>query len=370
MKINLKVVIALLCFVLIGLGGVGYVFLVIQGQGSEPLSAPATEQPPIERIAKKNVDFARGTAAFAARNYTEAIKFFESALDQSKDPAERAQISYKMAQAYEEEGSSTSSIKAVLLYKAVAADERAGERLRAYAIQSIGNLLYKVNTPEIYAEVFSGDPYAGFLENGDYGLAKRKLFEYASTFRKLGISELRIAKWYTDEILKITRAGQAKERAAEIEEMKQRVREHLWNADRYLETIENDRDERWYAAEVLYRRAMVLGDLALSGDSSLGDPEAVFQRAIVRAMSTGVNEAPAKFVYASYLARAYGPGRASDIQKLLADFRIDGPFMHTGMVRSLKEERNNVSGYRTDVLMLARLDKNFAAFLRDIGWEL
>lgn len=318
------------------------------------------------QLLEKNNEFAYAEGLLKSNRYDEAASYFRLALEQAEGYKEEGQLKYMIATS---DGEGSNPINGIVLLKEVVANKNYTPMIRAYAVQYIGHLLYSYNTSEIKNEVFKDEPYKSFLVEGDYSLALRKLFEYASSFYPLGIPELRIAKWYSAEVLKLTQGGVNDEATeSEIEKMKFIIRQKLLNVDKYLLDIAKDEQARHYGAEVLYRKGAVLGELYLADDTSFGDPEETFKKALeFSAIRTG-QESSARYYYAVFLAKMYGEKRANDIQKLLNDFYAGDEFSRTNTVKSIKNEKNNSLGLKSDILLLAEIDSNFATFLKTLGW--
>ena len=289
------------------------------------------------------------------------------ALEKAEGFKEEGQLKYKIALS---ESSGNNPSEGIVLFKEVAANENYTPTIRAYAVQNLGSLLYSYNTPEVKTEVFKDDPYKSFWLEDDYSLSRRKVFDYASSLYPLGISELRIAKWYTEEILEsINSKNIDASPEKSIEEMKLIVREKLINTDKYLRDIAKDEQARSYIAEVLYRKGMVLGDMLLVGDTTFADPEDVFKQSLsVAAVGNIKLEASAKYTYAVFLAKMYGEKRADDIKKLLGDFYQKDVYKNTTIVRFIKNEKNNGLGQKSDIILLAKIDAKFHDFLLSLGW--
>ncbi len=325
-----------------------------------------SQKPLYTQLLEKNDEFASGEGLFNSGKYDEAATQFRLALEKAEDYKEEGQLKYKIAQA---ESSGSNPIGGIALFKEVAANENYTPVIRAYAVQSMGNLIYSYNTSEIKNEIFKDEPYASFLAEGDDTLARRKLFEYASAFYPLGISELRIAKWYSTEILKLTESGRTDEETKNnIEEMKMIVRQNLANADTFLLDITNDVQSRHQVAEVWHRKGAVLGDLFLSSDTTFPNPEEAYKQALAFSTIRVGNESAAKYSYAVFLAKMYGEERADDIKKLLNDFYTSSKYKGNNMERMIRNEKNNLLGNRDDILLLAKIDNQFEAYLKTLGW--
>ena len=292
------------------------------------------------------------------------------ALEKAEGFKEEGQLKYKIAIS-QSEGSSP--IEGVRLLKEVAANTAYTRTIRAYSVQYLGHLLYAINTKEINDEVFKDEPYKSFLsESGnDSSVARRKLYEYASSLYPLGIPELRIARWYSEEILRLQKSDGA-ENKEKVEGMKSIIQQKLASSDTYLASIVNDEQARSYVAEVLYRKANVQGDLYLAGDKDFGDPEETYEKSLTVATATNKvgSESSAKVYYAMYLAKMYGKERSEDIKSLLKDFYEGSRYSKTNTVKFIRGEKDNRIGLRKSFLLLAEIDAKFHDFLLSLDWQM
>ena len=324
------------------------------------------QKPFYVQMLEKNKEFAHAEGLLKSGKYDEAASYFKLALDKAEGYKEEGQLKHKLAIS---KSLGSRPIEGIALLKEVIANENYTPMIRAYAVQQLAHLLSAYNTSEIRDEVYKDEPYKSFLAEGDYPLALRRLYEYSSSFYPLGVPELRIARWYSTEVLKLVQGGGSDEATKNnIEGMKSIIRQKLANADKYLLEISTDEQARSYTAEVLYRKGAVLGELYLAGDTSFGDPEATFKKALELSAIRAGQESAAKLRYAVFLAEMYGEERVDDIKKLLSDFYVGTKYASTNTVRSIKNEKDGTLGNRDDYLLLASMDAQFAQFLRTLGW--
>ncbi len=316
-------------------------------------------------LLNKNESFAYAEGLLKSQRYDEAAEYFKLALKKAEGYKEEGQLKYKIAMSY---SYGSNPVAGIALFKEVAANENYTPTIRAYAVQNIGNLLYSYNTPEVKTEVFKDEPYKSFWLEDDYSLSRRKVFDYASSLYPLGIPELRIAKWYSEEILRLQKLAGA-ENEQKIVEMKSIIGQKLINTNKYLLDIARDEQARGYTAEVLYRKGNVLGDLLLSGDTTFADPEEAYKQALSIVTIKASPEAAAKLRYAVFLTRMYGGERVEDVKKLLSDFYVGTKYASTNTVRSIRNEKDGDLGNKDDYLLLASIDTRFAQFLRTLGWN-
>jgi len=314
----------------------------------------------------KNERFAYAEGLLKSRKFDEAAQNYKLALEKAEGFREEGQLKYKIAIS-QSEGSNP--IEGIALLKEISANENYTPIIKAHSVQYLGHLLYAINTKEINDEIFKDEPYKSFLsESGnDSSVARRKLYEYASSIYPLGIPELRVAKWYSEEILRLQKSDDA-ENKEKIEEIKSIIQQKITNADKYLVSIVNDEQARSYVAEVLYRKANVQADLYLARDKNFGDPEETYKKALTVATLRVGQESSAKMYYAMYLAKMYEEERSEDIKNILKDFYVGNRYASTNTVRSIKGEKDGRLGLKSDILLLARIDTSFGKFLNSLGW--
>ncbi|MDP2664478.1 MAG: hypothetical protein Q8O97_00690, partial [bacterium] len=87
----------------------------------------------------KNESFAYAEGLLKSGKYDEAASQFRIALEKAEGYKEEGQLKYKIALA---ESFGNNPIEGIGLFKEVAANENHTSTIRAYAVQSLGNLLY------------------------------------------------------------------------------------------------------------------------------------------------------------------------------------------------------------------------------------
>lgn len=320
-------------------------------------------------LVQSNKDFAQGENFFQAQDYSRAVESYEAALARATSVQDESQIRYKIALALRY---GNDPVKAIALFKEVAKNPEYPDRTRAYAVQAMGQAFYSFNDPIVTQEIFKDSPYKEMYDPENIPLSYRKLFEYGSAFYPLGISQLRVADWYAKEILRLHfQPGGAETYAAAIADYKQVIKKKFELADADIMATANRRYEAGanYIPEMTTKKAYILGQVSLTGDESLGNPEEAFDKALVAGAVNNVYDAQAKYHYALFLAQKYGTLRAAEIQNTLKDFYASNRFDNTGMVRFLKNEKNNNTGSKERILLLAEIDPEFKNYLIKLGWQ-
>lgn len=317
-----------------------------------------------ERLVDKNAEFAKGEELLRAQNYIEAIEHFELALANAEGFKEEGEIKYRIAMSFGLDGEPVQAIK---LLKEVAGNENYSKEIRAYSIQRIRTVLNIYNTPIVREEVFKDEPYKSFLSEGDYFLTLRKLSEYAASFYPLGLSEVRVARWYSSEILEISEDGINDAETEEVERLKRIIREKITSAEKYLSSIGEDGRVRLDQSEVEEEIGNVLADLYLAGNKSFGDPEVYYERALISA-SAPSPEAGVRLSYAIFLTKMYGEDRRENIEDLLNDFSKEEKYTSANIARILENKENLNASYKNNILLLAQTHPEFKEFIKIFGW--
>lgn len=321
----------------------------------------------IAHIGERSDAYRDAVAARQRGEYARALERYEQALAQVSTDEERAQIEYEIALVYNRMRSDAEAIRAL---KNLVANEKYPNILRAYAAQLMGQIFYNKHEKRTFDLIFVGEPYSSFLVPGDAEASLNNLFEYASSFYPLMYAELRIANWYANQLLRIERGGGNRTELS-VSQIKDLIRQKIANADRDIEQVKavypvDARISNW-----LQRKAVVLDKMMRLGDSSFGDPEPLFKEALEKAMVWGLYDQAAYTIYhyAVYLARVH-PERTSDVRSLLRQlYGVDSPYTGSIFFDFLRNEKENISGARGDVVTLANLDPQFKELLVTLGWS-
>ena len=320
----------------------------------------------LSRIAETNAPYREALFARRDRQYSRAMERFEVALTQATSDDERAQIEYEIGNLYSLMRNSPEGIR---VFKRVAGNTSYPPLLRAYAVQAMGQIFYSRHEEAVFEQIFEGRPYFSLLVSGDVDLSLKNLFEYASSFYPLMYAELRVANWYANELLKVRDGGTARVQLSS-QEMQDLVRQKLENADRDIEQVKSVYPTDSRVSSALQRKAIILDKMERLGNREFGDPEPVFKDAIEKGTVWGYTDQVAytEYHYAVYLAYVH-PERRVDIVSLLQHFY--GPSnRYSGSIffDFIRNERNNLTGAKTDLLLLASIDGGFKEMLELNGW--
>ncbi len=318
-----------------------------------------------------NVTLVRAIDQYRAGDYDATIKKLGNQLPISSTDSERWLTAYWLANALTNQGQYEQSIATL---KAIADSEAVSPSFRAYAMQEMGVQYYRSSDERVTAAIFHDLPYKALLVATDTPLSYRHLFEYASAFHPHAISQLYIADWYADEILRllweeksglIAKGGSKQTRAA----YRSKVKEALGFADKEINEIEDSGDTNGALLSALARRAVVLGKMERAGYTSFDDPVSAFEDVLARHKALGLtNDGAVRVQYAIFLARKYRSERVDQIQQILspiyaaADNR--SPTVRTIAIGLIGKDTDVRSRYA----LVATYDPKFKQLLQSFGW--
>lgn len=318
-----------------------------------------------EQIKKKNAPYVEAGELYREGKLGQSIQKYKEALLKAETNDERAQIEFVISQVEEDTGNNNDAIATM---KRVGNNTAYSGIARAYAIEYMGRLFYTKHDRAITEAIFADSPYSG-LKNTNPEVSYRKLFEYASSFYPLAISEFRIAKWYADEIVNLEKEGLSEEEKNKIEIYKNVIIEHLKNGNDDLPRAENI-DYSYYLS-ALNRKASLLASLDLSQSASLGSAEPAFKEVLEKtAEKSKGKEAFVRFNYAIYLARKFGGERTGDIKSLLSPLYQSNAYKHSDLFELLTNEKNTDTRTHKNIELLAGIDPEFKLFLASPGWKI
>jgi tetratricopeptide (TPR) repeat protein len=293
------------------------------------------------------------------------IELYRQALTQATDPSQEGHLKYLIATAYVQNGE---YIKAIPLFKEVAATKEYTKYDRALAVQAMGNTRFSFNDPSVDQVIFSDSPYSGMVVTNDYISTYIKLFQYSSSIAPVANSESRIAVLYAQEIDR-SYASSHSTSTPEIAYMKDQLGRHVKNANTNIPILRQRRGSGGIISTSLLRIAVAYGHLAELGMYSPTDAEAAFN--VVKAESIKTNFQIDVFWYcryAMYLNEMYGPSRANDVRDLLSNI-YNGGYSNTDQIMQfLAHEKNNNLGLKPSISKLASADPKFKQLLTSLGW--
>lgn len=366
--------IGVLIVVLVLMGAAYYFFTQAKSsQSSSALPVYNAKNTANDTLTKNNPSFAQAevtlgsqaTTSTSQENALASIPLYQQALADATDNIQRAQVAYKIARAEEKAGQ---YVNAINDFKSLAASTTVLKIVRAYSVQSMGDMFYTYNDPAIKEETFRDAPYSAMVVKGDTAQTYRHLFEYAVSLYPLGLSETRIADWYANDLLALY-ASSKNPSSTVVSKDLGRIAQSLALADKDLKRMESEKNAKFDAPEVLQRKAVVIGKLARIGKATPSDAEASFKTA--QNMSSLLEGKPngfTSYLYADFLANAYGKTRLTDIQAQLSNIYAVRSTSTDPVVLFLTNEKTNTLNVKQSLVNLAALDPKFKTYLTSLGW--
>lgn len=299
-----------------------------------------------------------------------SIPLFEEALKGVTEELDRRVVTAQLATDLFLTRDPANQRRAVELIKAEIANEQNPDLSRAYFTLLLGTFYFLAPTDEFRrAVIFSGRPYETFLENSDFPLAERRIYEYANSFAPTAIGELRVAYWYAQQLM-IDPTLTPDQKRSYIGTIR-------FHATRGTNLIERDRPlvapSLTYQARVL--ALTIRGIVALQGSGKGEEVESGFDELIseIEAASGGPSvdvhaydfALQARFQYALYLAYAYGMSRAQKIGELVKPI-IDARY-RSSFVYYLRNTAIHQSPTVEKLALIAQASPEFRDFLNRLG---
>lgn len=297
----------------------------------------------------------------------EALPLYKEALKSARTPAEEGQIKLLIAMMTGQLSQGTASIP---LFKEVAADTRYPTRVRAFATQEMALALNSTGSNKVWHAIFDEEPYKGLVDPKDNSITNRHLFEYAASIYPLAVSEIAVADWYANRLVVSAKATTTSMRLSDatVASYKDIIRQNLALADADIERSRTSPLGESNVPLALLRRAVLVGKLQITGDSSFGNAEEAFLAAEQEYAKRGWSSGFVFFNHATFLVHYYGAARASDIRELLKPVTASQVFDSKKFARYLKNIRVAAPIPRTDAVRLARIDSEFKSYLISLGW--
>ncbi len=352
------------------LGEASFFSLVRTGIRS-PRALFVPEATTYDTLVKANTEFASGMRKLNAGEFAAAQADFSNALQLTDDEQQRLQIAYKIAIAKREMGDHAAAIREL---KDLVAHPESSVYMKAYAVENIGQLYYTYpdKADLLTKEIFTGAPYSAFLVSGDLRQSYANLFEYAASFYPTGYAEMRSAEY------KLSLWDTAERRKTITDTVRTGYRDlvvqKLRNADADIQRIQEIPNTKDGIAEIMMRRAMVIGKLQKLDPSAViefGSLDSAFQSAfaVYALKSRATADGFLRFNYAYMLYLNFGSERAADIKNVLAPLYEDPAYLSEKVTGYLRTEKKNVLQTKNILIALADIDPGFKAHLLSLGWQ-
>lgn len=331
----------------------------------------------------------------------EAIPVLEKLADEAPSKTEEARIKMMLAFAYLEVQDGLK--KSTNLLKEVGADPSYPALLRAIAIEDMGDLwmLGARKNDALASNIFSGEPYASFPDSSPPFTTKHaqllsganRIYEYASSFYALPISEYRIAEWNVKLAFRSSKAKSIKLPNQTSNYLKV-AKDHLSKGNEAFSGASKLGYSGTDSGYAYWVKGVTLGMLSEVENSEKfkNEAEEAFRDSIVILKQSDYRNAAytkshilwASFSYASFLERAYGEDREQEIQDLLVNVTDSSASAKThsgkykfGFMRYLERIGKSQSaglGFikydRDSATRLAKIDPKFAELLKQLGWKI
>lgn len=287
--------------------------------------------------------------------------------------------------------------KGAALFKEIAENKEYSPARRAYAVKAMADwfMLGSRAIGDGFADtIFSGDKYSGFMvatttsKNTKVLIGIRRLYDYSASISANAVSKYRSAEWFAKFVAnsKLDKNVVPKDSAANYIEL---IKKNISDGDElFLVGFAEgaSKTELGYAKWVQAETLGIFGELAgekeffvkadnafkdsLSLLASSNEPDIFYKKS---------NMLWADFYYAVFLSRAYGKSRENDIKTLIGDIVTsskDEKASGLGLFRYLKrlgtfKPPGGMQAYDiAGALSLAKIDKDFASLLKNLGWKI
>lgn len=321
-------------------------------------------------LQSSNSSFAQGLTAYNAGSYSQAANDFTQALSNTQNPVDMSLLQVYLATSLEREGQYD---QAVSVFKTIASSTANSALIRAYAVQSLGEMFYSFKSPAITTAVFTGDPYQSLLVSNNVSTSYRNLFAYAATIYPLAISEYSVAQWYAGDYLILTEASSSTSVAQARKTSDQNaIQAALTAGDRDLpRLLGNAGSSPGDYLTALFTRANTLASMSLADDTTV-NVDSTYQQLLSTYAAYGVPDGYVRISYASFIASESGTSttnRASDIATVLAPLYQGSLDTHGVGLSAYLTNGENSAATRTLYSSIASNDPRFKTLLISLGWS-
>jgi hypothetical protein len=228
----------------------------------------------------------------------------------------------------------------------------------------------------------------------------RKLFEYASELYPLAISELRVAFWHANELVRVAKKLAT---AADIpltsviprmeelslwetlatEEQKDArgmqgefmnsvriVRDRIRRADADIERIKDNPNENGDIPEILQRKAVIGMRMLSIGDVSFDDPGPLLVQVMNIFATRGqkTEDGYTRYYYAQYLLDKDTKPTVEQLSGVLSPLYTE-EYTQSSVQKFFANERANVLGVKSTLVRIAQAEPKFREHLQKLGWK-
>lgn len=208
------------------------------------------------------------TEASRGGDFTGAVEKFDALMEQKNvSSVEKARAIWSVASArFEATGDMQTYLQDIELMKESIVDETVPLYIRVSLINDVASsYCASGRTPEVFAAIYSGEPFAQHLVPGDPNLSSRKMHEWSWSLRPTAKAAVRIARWYAEELV-YNKSLTAAERVAYTQKAKDLVFDGEGLAKLESERLKDKFDTSKRNVGYQFWRAMTIGSLAAAGD--------------------------------------------------------------------------------------------------------
>ncbi len=314
-----------------------------------------------------NEKFQLGDRAFKEGNFAEASQYYAQAVETASSKTEEGHYKYLASI------TNPDIATAIRGYKDIAANPDYDKVEKAYALQRLALRGWRTASSTVDMLVFSDYPYITFYEKDNRGLSYRKLFEYASSFYPLHISEFWIGGWYADRLLRISQQETlTTEDQKSIVELTKVVKTKLKNGNDHLAILRaSPAHYQVSIPEATILKAELLSSARRSGDLSFEDPGPVFEEAMRPFPTDPTVEIRARIFYSYYLHKTLKSKAIDQARILLAPLYENFEQYRPSLLFIALAKDESAFGNRLHkrLVDLSEIDPKFKQMLVNLGWK-
>jgi hypothetical protein len=331
-----------------------------------PFSRGADSSQPANRelLSQRNKDFATGERLIK-ENPAEAIVAYERSLKSADSQSDIDSISFRIALATYDSGETG---RGVSLFKDIIASSSVSAVTKAYALQFMTQEYFGTNSSELFAEIFTGEPYSTFLQeaNGSKSTALRNLVEYGESFSSLPILTLRVADYKAKDLISLEKSGNSD--TEKVNNLLNEIDDRIKLADVGIEKLHGSPNISLLPG-IYNRKGLLLARLYRAGHS-MGDPAEAYMKGIsyAKLYNDPGTEMFINLNYSIFLSLEKEKLDTDYIKQLLKGI-YENPNQKLKILSYLKNQ-GALSNPDADIVRLAGIDASFKSFLVGLDWKL
>lgn len=291
---------------------------------------------------------------------------YEKALANTSSFAEEAHIKYKIALTYNDIPS-----ESVRLMKEIVATEEYPVQQKAYAVQHMYSLWsfewpnFDGTQEEFAAFIFEGNPYNSFFDPNDLDLSFRKLNEFAVSLRSAPFSSVSIAKWYAENISKVSPEDQIT-----FKSYIESIDSNIADAEDYILRNQDFALNASLEPRIRHAIAHTYSEAAITGiDKYVSDFPSKFKDAIghydgqLLQVSLGI-----RYAWTADAVFDKDGGKSWELAQPHLAYSVANLQKYPGLISWLKIRKDSGHVYESRIESLAERSPEFANLLTEIGY--